>query len=135
MYIEYYHNAPLMASITVDLYGAMFLYSLYKNGTERTCRTYILASTAAHTTLGIHHRYFNSRLLLAIYHCDGTVGTMTGTVATRHPITRSNAVLCHPHCCAHLYGTLHFTGNRFYGTGGAYLRADVTGRTAETPFK
>lgn len=76
------------------------------DGTERSCRTKILASSTTDATLSIHHG--DSRRILHIRigrdHLYGSCRTMPGAVAAIHPVCQRDAVLLYPHGMTDLDG-------------------------------
>ena len=74
------------------------------DGTERTCRTKVLAGTATDATLYIDNRNLRRLVIFGIgkHHRDGTGRTMAGTIATLYPIRQRHAVLLDPYGMAYL---------------------------------
>ncbi len=96
---------------------------LYINGTERTGRTQILASTTTNATLRIHHRYPGRFFIIHILgnHLDSSGRTMTGTVSTTYPVRIHNTILSHPHSMTYLNSRLLSQICQTDGTGRTHL--------------
>ena len=108
----------------------------YINGTERTCRTKILASPATDTTFHIHNRNLQRIRIICIgrNHRNRSRRTMPGTVATRHLIPKWYAILLYPHGMTNLDGRLLCLVNFQNGSGGTYFGTARTLRTAVAAF-
>lgn len=106
------------------------------DGTERSCRTEVLASSTTDATLSIHHG--DSRRILHIRigrdHLYGSCRAMPSAVAAIHPVGQRDAVLLYPHGMTDLGGRF-VCGRDFQDsprrTDFRTLRAF---RTAITPF-
>jgi hypothetical protein len=96
----------------------MGVVAFHINGTERTCRTKVLACTTSDTAFCIDNRYLQFFLasILNIYHLYGSGGAMTLAIATRLAVAHRNTVLPDPYCMAYLHGGFFLACNGTYGT-------------------
>ena len=103
---------------------------------ERTCRTQVLASSAAYATLGVHSRYLRRIGIGAVrrHHRYSTHRTVTGAVATLYAIGQWYAVLLYPHSMAYLYCRLVGSCDRLDGSGRTHLATLGTLRATIAQF-
>ena len=106
------------------------------DGTERTCRTQILASSTTDTMLGIHHGDSGRIIHIRIgrNHLYGSCRTMPGAVAAIHTIGQRDAVLLYPYGVADLDGRFVCCRDFQDGPRRADLRTLRAFRAAITPF-
>ena len=127
--------------------GPVNLMPHHIDGGERTCRTEILAGSAAYALLGVDGRYHKVLAVIALlaaasvtvvplerHHLYGSGRTMPCAVAALLAVPHRDTVVHHPLRMADLGRGLLGLVNRAYGTGGADLRAFRTLRTAVTPL-
>ena len=105
----------------------MYFVPLYVDGTEWFRRTEILARSATDATAQVDGRELWRSLVVRVCrnHHDGTRRTVTGTVATFHPIGKDDAILLRPYRMTYLNARLVFLLDRFDGTGRTNLAATV----------
>jgi hypothetical protein len=128
----------------------MHLVSFYIDSAERTCRTKVLASSAAYADLGVDYR--NAENLTLIYwltlcinpfaflihlvrfvnrhHLDSPTWAFACTVTAGLTVSYRYAVLLHPNGMTYLNSGLFLNGDRTNGTCWAYLRASCAFWTA-----
>ena len=105
----------------------MYFVPLHVDGTEWFRRTEVLARSASDATAQVDGRELWRSLVVRVCrnHHDGSRWTVTGTVATFHPIGEDDAILLRPHRMTNLYARLVFLLDRFDGTGRTHLAASV----------
>lgn len=105
----------------------MHFVALYVDGTERLCRTEVLACSATDASAHIYGRELESVLIAFVdrHHDDGSRRTVAGTVAAFHSIRKDDAVLLRPDGMANLNSRFVFLFDRLDGTGRTNLAASV----------
>ena len=102
------------------------------DGTERTCRTKILACTAPDTAFRVDYGDFKriGRIRFGSHHLDSARRAMSGAVSTLYPIRQRNTILLYPNGMPYLDSRLVCRSNRRNRTGGTNLGAFGTFRPA-----
>ena len=106
------------------------------DGTERTCRTKILACSTADATLGVDRRNLGRSLFFRFgdNHLNSSCRTMTGTVSAFYTVCIHHTILIYEHGMTNLYGRFFSHRQGAYGTVRTNLGTSYTFRTAIPAF-
>ena len=114
----------------------MYFVAFYADGTERTRRTYVLASTTTDATFGIYCRNLQRLRIISIlwYHLDSTGRTVFGTVTALYIVGIDDTGATMPLGMTNLCRRLGFLGDRLDGAGRTNFGTLGTFRTAIATF-